>query len=279
MSNNDPFGLVSAFQDLPDNYMHNRDIQRRSIEPLVYGILKQKYGQKLSEFWKTYTPPLESEKAIVFVERRAHANLQFCVQNAAWAAQGWSIYIFCSEKNFQFVQNILGENKYNVNIIVEFDNTFATAETGRKEYNTLLQSRSFWEKIDAENILLVETDCYFLRKVPEDELFEYDYMACKWPWNTKLPGGAGLSYRRRSCMLKICDEVLEKDEMQDTYASRGMIAIGAKVQSGNRHSLFMEAEFQENPVGVHQWWTFAYRESVSENYNFVNSLITIKELE
>lgn len=275
----DPYGLSAAFQDLPDDYINNRDIQRKCLDPLVFGILKQKYGTKLQEFWNSYTPPLESEKAIVIVERRAHANLQFCIQNVAWAAQGWSIYVFCSEKNFQFVQNILGDNKNNIHIIVHFDNTFANPEVGKKEYNDLLQSRSFWEQINAEHIILFETDCYFRKKVPEDELFKYDYMACKWHWFPKLPGGGGLSYRKCSCMLKICDTLNEKDEMQDTYASRGMIAIGAKIQSESETSIFLESEYFLDPIGVHQWWTFTNRDSIFKMPGYINSLITIKELD
>jgi hypothetical protein len=255
------YGILSLFDSyfktITDNTLHK---QRLYFDTVVFGILKSKYGKLLHDFWKSYKPPLESDKSIVFVERRCHPNLQFCIQNAAYFARGWSISIYCSLENFQYILEILGDNKDNVTVVVQFEND-ATPEEGRSEYNQLLQDKSFWESVPGEHVLVCETDAYLLRPIPDD-IFKYDYAASLWAWNLELHGGAGLSYRKRSCMLEVCEAFPEKHGYQDTYCEEGLRKLHKKFIDGPENQYFVESCFTDDAIGVHQWWTFVDKENI-----------------
>ena len=47
-----------------------------------------------SSHWNDTVIPMESERAIVIVERRCHPNLEFCIKNAVYFARCFSLYIF-----------------------------------------------------------------------------------------------------------------------------------------------------------------------------------------
>ena len=77
---------------------------RHGLEPYVYAHLEATYGQKLTEFWKSWIPPLRSAKAFVLVERRTHPNFWFVLRNMAWAGPNMAVYIFCSDENVNFIK-------------------------------------------------------------------------------------------------------------------------------------------------------------------------------
>ena len=229
---------------------------RHRYEPFVYDCLKQQYGDALNKFWKTYDPPQVSDKAFVLVERRCHANLWFLLRNIAYFGQGWSIYLFCSRQNFKYCKAILGGK--NVHLIVIFEDQ-ADAKTGVREYNELLKQASFWERIDAEHICVFEMDCYLRKHIPE-ELLEYDYVGTPWGWNLRSPGGSGLSLRKKSVMIDICTrKVADETHMQDSFAAEGVCELGYDfLHSSEGVKVFVESYYTDDPIGVHQWWTFFF---------------------
>jgi hypothetical protein len=232
-------------------------IWRNRYETHVYDILKKRYGYELEHVWETQSPPKLSNKAFVIVERRCHPNLEFLLHNMFYFGRDWSIYLFCSDQNLAFCKGICGRNQMVVNIIPIFK-TNATAEGGVQEYNQLLQDESFWKKIEAEHICVLETDSY-LRKAIPDELLQYDYVGTPWGWDLNSPGGSGLTLRRRSAMLAICAACVKK-EMQDSFVAQGVQALGLTWLPSKPYGVhtFVESYFTEDPVGVHQWWTFVF---------------------
>ena len=232
-------------------------IWRNRYEVAVFDILKKRYGYELEHFWDTHSPPKLSNKAFVIVERRCHPNLEFVLQNMFYFGRDWSIYVFCSQQNLEFCRAICGKNKYAVNIIPIFDKV-VSAEEGVREYNQLLQEYFFWEKIEAEHICVMETDSYLRKPIPE-ELLEYDYVGTPWGWDLKSPGGSGLTLRRRSAMLAICSSC-KKTEMQDSFVAQGLQELKLRWLPAKPYGVatFVESYFTEDPVGVHQWWTFVF---------------------
>jgi len=239
------------------DYNHQSRLQ---VDPFIYTALRELYGKQLQEFWNTTTTiPERSDKAIVIVERRCHPNLQFCLQNAAYFARGYSIHIFCSLANHSFIKSICGSKLSNIYIYPIFE-TIGTPEEGKIEYNTLLKSIKFWNVFQEEHILTIETDSYFLKPIPES-VYGYDYVACKWPWLPNEPGGGGLSYRKCSLMRRICeleDASVKDDPMQDSFASNGARILFAKSPTlAESMNYFTEcALLPVNSIGTHQWWTF-----------------------
>jgi hypothetical protein len=225
---------------------------RMEIEPFVYSYLNHTYGGELAKHWSTCTIPRNSTKGIVIVERRCHPNLEFTIQNAVYFARGYSLHIFCSEANREFVEEICGSQVDSVHIHPVFKD-IGTPESGKKEYNNLLKSYGFWSSFSEEWLLCMETDSYLLKEIPE-EVYNYNYVASKWPWVPGHAGGGGLSHRKKSFMMDISSINSLKAEMQDCFASDGVALLGCPVIDSN---MFGETWFDSTTVGTHQWWTFA----------------------
>jgi hypothetical protein len=229
---------------------------RSQLDPYVFLILNSMYGEALQKFWDNYTIPLESDKAVVIVERRAHPNLKFCIQNAMYFCRGYALHIVCSTASLTFVKAILGSQLHNVYIHPYFE-TVGTPSQGYTEYNTLLKTKQFWSMFPEEHIITLETDCYFLKPI-SDEIYKYDYVASIWPWSPKKPGGGGLTYRKRSMMLKICDTITENlPQAQDVYVSDAVETLGYKFPTlEESHGFFTEGVCSTSEIGTHQWWTY-----------------------
>jgi len=234
---------------------------RTILDVNVFSYLKYSYGNMLNEFWNNCAIPRESDRAIIFVERRCHVNLEFCIKNAAYFARGYAIHIFCSDANLEFVKKICGNNLNNIHIHVQFKG-FGTPVEGRTEYNELLKRRKFWEIFTEEHLLIFETDCYLIKPIP-DSIYEYDYVTSQWSWLPEEPGGGGLSYRKRSLMLEI---VAKFDPsfatFQDCFVNSAIKTLPNRKWTND---YFIEScDITEKTIGVHQWWTFT-RESHFSN--------------
>jgi hypothetical protein len=66
-------------------------------------------------------------------------------------------------------------------------NDVVDGPTGVREYDELLKQESFWQRVKAEHICVLEMDCYLRKPIP-DELLEYDYVG--------TPSGSGSSDTR-----------------------------------------------------------------------------------
>jgi hypothetical protein len=229
---------------------------RTQLDPFVFSILNLIYGEALQKFWDEYTIPLESDKAVVIVERRAHPNLKFCIQNAMYFCRGHTLHIVCSKASLAYVKSILGSQIHNIHIHPYFD-TIGTPSQGYKEYNELLKTKQFWSMFPEEHIITLETDCYFLKPIPEN-IYQYDYVASIWPWSPEKPGGGGLTYRKRSMMLNICDKYTEDiSPAQDAFVSDAVSALGYKYPTLEESNVyFTEGLCSNSAIGTHQWWTY-----------------------
>ena len=249
--------IYTVFQSMDMNYYESETeychAKRVTIDPFIFDSLKNLYSSYFKKEWNTNIIPTKSNKAIVIVERRCHPNLEFILHNVSYFAQGYTIHIFCSKANLEFIKTILGSQIENIHIYVRFEDV-GKPEQGKTEYNNLLRDKTFWNLFEEEHILTIETDCYLLQRIPET-IYEYDYVASKWFWDQSVPGGGGLSYRKCSVMKKICelDNPLVKDcLMQDSFVSNGIKLLDLKYS----HEFFTESTLLKNPIGTHQWWTF-----------------------
>jgi hypothetical protein len=251
-----------------DSFLHRCRVE---LEPFVYSYLKDTYGAELKRHWSTCTIPRESTKAIVIVERRCHPNLEFTLQNAVYFSPGYSLHIVCSEANRAFVEELCGSQLGSVHIHAAYAD-IGTVESGKTEYNSLLKTYGFWATFSEEYILCMETDSYLLRPLPAS-VYEYNYVASKWHWIPNQAGGGGLTHRRRSFMLEICSiESLQSIEMQDTFASQGLLLLGYPVCNDD---IFGEASLDYSTCGTHQWWTFACGINDEEMHPFLSFVLTL----
>lgn len=219
-------------------------------------MLRSKYLNSLRSWWKSHTlqDTFTSSKSIVIYETRCHEQLEFLILNCTYFASKWGLTIFCSDENYAFICDVLGNNKDKARIIVcrQEEGNYSDE---RDVYNTVLKSRHFWDTLHGygySHVLMAEVDAYLCDHIDAIEsINEYDYIASRWNWVPDAPGGGGLTIRRVSKMLELCD--LDIDEpMQDCWASEGIRRVGGIVNN----TLFAESCLLEKVWGVHQWWAF-----------------------
>jgi hypothetical protein len=272
--------LYHAFQSIyksakyltPEQF---NSLSRNELDPHIFRFLKNEYGNALKQHWNTNTIPKESNNAIIIVERKCHPNLEFVLHNAFYFAPNYSIHIFCSNANYEFVKHICNKQLNNIHIYIIFPD-IANPEKGKIEYNQLLQTRTFWETFNEENLLTIETDSYLLDFIP-DSIYQYDYVASKWGWHPELPGGGGLSFRKKSAMLALFDNPdIKTYPAQDFFVAEGMKLMQFKYPTFEESKYF----FSENTldfecIGTHQWWTFASKASGEQLFLFLHKFLSL----
>jgi hypothetical protein len=244
--------LVNEFAKHMDKPEEQRLHQMRvHCENIVFSHLIDKYFPYLKNWWASYKLPLatETDKVIVIYETRILPHLEFHILNTCYFAQGWSLLIYCSPENHSAILNMLGNNRYRAIVHVLAPSKLTPYET----YKSFYKSRQFWSSIPGKYALCAEADSYLRRALPD--ISEYDYVCAKWPWHRALPGGSGLTIRRVSAMLRICDELPDYDARihhLDYWASEGVKDLNMKYNN----DIFVEADIDTNAYGLHQWWTF-----------------------
>jgi hypothetical protein len=257
---------------------------RVQIEPYIFNYLNLTYGNKLDNFWKTHQFPKKSKYSFVIVERRVHPNWWFILRNIAWAAPNFSLYIYCSDLNYEFIKTILGDKVDNVHIFKWFQGN-PDRKTALQEYNITLKMPQFYKLIESEYVITVQMDSYFLQKIPE-WIFCGTYYGAPWAWNPSACGNGGLSIRHINSMIEIC----EKDIINIQNNTDEDMFFSNMIQKNNYNLPSLEFRlkvFQENypidaiPIGIHQFWTFIMNYSLSDKALFtknIKKLLTLIEL-
>ena len=273
-------GYIHMFDDYPEEAGKMTDEKKHEkrfvLESRIYSALKDRYMGPLKEYWSNYTVPSASDtnRSIVIVERRIHTNLEFILYNAAYFARGWGITIICSDLNSDYIRGLLDPVKHSVvNIIQAFEGN-PEPSVGKNEYNYLLQTLEFYESLPCENLLFMEMDTYLRKPLPES-ILAYEYLASPYRWDTCTQGG-GLSYRKKSAMIRVCSEYSEMVPAQDIFAYRGMKALGLCLAPFEvACEIFCESYVYYDPIGFHQWWTF-FHLGLEDAENICNTYMTLE---
>jgi len=237
--------------------------------------LNYQYGHKLDEFWKNHQFPKKSDKAFVIVERRAHPNWWFVLRNIAWAAPHFSLYIFCSDLNYDFIKTVLGDKADNVHIRIWFKG-LADRHTGFMEANSTLKMPNFYKLIEAEYFINVHLDAYFLQKIP-DWIFTGTYYGSPWCWDSERAGNGGLSVPNVKKMSELCEKEVSaalNEAIEDDYISNILIKNNyAYPPLDFRLRVFQEnAPTQFIPIGTHQFWTYLHNYNINNREEFCNNI-------
>lgn len=239
---------------LSDEQLHRNRVEK---EPVIFDVLRRRYLEPLRKWWASYQLPdfKETNKAYLFYEMRDHPNIEFVLYNALCACEGFGLVVYCCGENVERIREVLGHNLDRAEIHVLFEKDIGR-EVGRKLYNDTLMSLDFWSSFPAEHILICETDAYFCKKLPTD-LLNYDYVGYEWPWMPEVAGGGGVSLRKKTAMIRICNESKQPPVYgADSWASAGVMELGLTWKNA-----FTESDIISEPIAVHQWWSFLDYES------------------
>ncbi len=189
--------------------------------------------------------------AAVIVDTRNVSLFQVITEHLYFLPKDTKLYVFSSE-NQRHLQELLNCEFHVVDI------------NSISDYNKLLTSKSFWEKIEEENILIFQEDSRLLRKGIE-EFYEWDYVGASWnfaPW----VGNGGLSFRHKSAMLKIIDSIIYEDGLnEDIYFTTYMKPLNMKlapVEVANKFSV--ETQYHLGSMGFHAIEKYLPEEQVKQ---------------
>lgn len=288
------YSLVNERQEVKKNLTNNDELitwQRNTLhfyrvhlEPYVFNYLNYTYGKKLDDFWKTHQFPKKSKYAFVIVERRIHPNWWFVLRNIAWAAPHFSLYIFCSDVNYEFIKSILGDKATNVHLFQWFKG-INLVEEGFKEYSLTFLMPQFYKQIDADYFINFQMDSYFLQKIP-DWIFTGTYYGSPWAWDPKRAGNGGLAIRNTTLLQQLCTKELNnifQNGGEDTFISDALIKHNFDYPSFDfRVKVFQESFPTEHiPIGTHQFWTYITNYNISDRNIFtknIKKMVTLIDL-
>jgi len=205
------------------------------------------------ELYKDIHIPKHSKYAAVIVEPRCHVYLEFVIKNATYFLPDWSLYIFHSKQNKDFVSTILGHNRDNVHMI-----EFCLDNISIPEYNRLLTSPGFYKKFqNAKYILIFQTDSYICRFGIESYVsLDYDYIGAPWLYESYIyqTGNGGLSLRKVKKMIEITENIVWNGEAEDLYFNSALQHDGKIPNkfSTIAQSFSVESIFHPNPFGTHK---------------------------
>lgn len=209
--------------------------------------------------------------------------------------EGWGLVVVHSADSESFVKMSL-QHIRNVRYIALPDSFSITSV---KDYNNLMFSAQFWRSIEADKVLLFQTDSIILHHGIESYM-KYDYIGA--PWNERenervkryiaegklrhAVGNGGFSLRTVSAMVTICERHAQEanngsveTEQEDLYVARSFEALGYKVAPVDvayrfstevplRHLSSAKAVTSHTPFALHAAWYYWAKEDIDRWLDF-----------
>jgi hypothetical protein len=194
----------------------------------------------------------------VMVEPRLHEYLKPVIENMIRNTD-IPILIFHSKDNEEFLKNTFSSFINNKILLTKLRQTNLTI----KQYNMLLTSKSFWDKINGENILIFQTDSCLCRHINTFDFTPYlDYGFVGAPCKLEYPipwQNGGISIRKKSLMLKSLNQ--EPNDMNEdkffTVVKRRIVKP-ASFELATKFSV--EKYYNDYPLAIHKAWKYLSKE-------------------
>lgn len=217
----------------------------------------------------------------VIIEPRQHYALRFCTLNvmAHLPRAQWGLHVFHGNTNEKFTRSVLAD----------VDNVrYTRLPIGVMTipmYNDLLKSRAFWESMQAENVLLFQTDSLLLGTDVGLYAGHYDYVGAPWhqenekwaPMRDVLGhegvGNGGLSLRTTASALEIITKhgaASNSSENEDVFFVKHIVGDGYRLPKRATAYEFClevpcrELESVETPFALHAAWLYNDESRVAE---------------
>ena len=218
----------------------------------------------------------------VIVEPRLHPLLKNVINNMIeFLNINTKIMVFHSDINMEF---LLSNYKDNNRIILKKLNNLRNNNLTIREYNVLLTSMTFWNKINGEYILIFQTDSCLCQPIDSfnfEEFKNYGFIGapCREiddKYNTWRNGG--FSLRRKSLTLK-CLKILQPYEKVTINEDKFYTVICRDIIKPAPYDLSMkfsiEKYYYDKPIGLHKTWLYIKKEQWKElknNYQHIGSI-------
>jgi len=226
------------------------------------------------------TKYITKRKAMVIVEPRKHKLLKQVIDNFnTHMDSSWDLYVFHGKSHKEFAtlstKTITKRNVY----LFPLDTDNLNAD----QYNYLLKQASFWNKVNAEHILVFQTDTVVCGKsiYNINSFLKYPYVGCPFD-NTTVDnhpiwgdypfyGIGGLSIRKKSFMM---DCIRRNPNVENNYAED--IFFSKCVKDSNIKSITIDVlnqfctqhTYTKNSFGAHKVNVDLQKEEKQSFYSF-----------
>ena len=245
---------------------------------LLVAILLYFYTRTLQEnFQNVENPP--KPHAIVIVEPRKHKVLQPIIELFDQRMDPkWDLYVFHGSTNAEYakqsIQNVKHRNTYLHSI--------GTDNLTADKYNALFRKQTFWDQIQAEHILVFQTDVVLCKDTPHaiEQFMKFDYIGCPYEekkvgkQSTKWEGApfygiGGLSYRKKSFMKRCIDAYGHENQAEDVLFSKCVDQLSEiKPTSDDLFRFCSQHSVNPNSFGAHKTQYDIKKEEKSKLYAF-----------
>jgi len=224
--------------------------------------------------------PLMNKVAVIVEPRRSEVLIDLL----RWmlyllSPVGWKFIVYAGTQNSQQIHELV--DTLDVADILEV-RELNTDNLTIRDYNVMLTSKSFWEEMPFENILIFQTDTLLLDN-KLDVFLEYDYVGA--PWNKNLwwlnssehvTGNGGLSLRTKSGMLRAVETFPYDGGNEDGFfcSCKDTLKI-APYDVAMQFSI--ETVFYETPKGFHKCWAHLPFEEMQKVYAYIDSVLSKTE--
>lgn len=220
----------------------------------------------------------------VIVEPRKHKALSFVLKNYLQnLSNDWNVVLFHGTDNIEFIKDIMTNDLTCEELgRVTLENLVVT-NLESNDYNKLLTSVEFYEKIPTETILIFQTDSMIIPKNKDtiNEFLQFEYVGAPWPRNLRWPskydyiGNGGLSLRKKSKMIDVIKAKGPNTENEDGYfADKKNGLLKPDYELAKRFSI--ETVFCENAFGCHTPWKHINNKQLFDTYPEIQTLYRLQ---
>lgn len=221
-----------------------------SLDSTIFNTMRITYGERLKEFWESTEFPKTSENTVLLIESEENPNVELVLQIVMFFTKqrGFSLTIICSQASEEFFLKLLGRHVLNTHVLA----ILKKPQNDPEEYNRLLTDPFFWGRIRAVNILLIHSNCYLRKPLPEI-LWTGDLCSSV---NLKEPSnGRALCFINKESAIDMCKRSIESKENADIFFKKSILSLGKKrVHPDIEFHIFVEHSKFQNPCGVTNWW-------------------------
>lgn len=218
----------------------------------------------------------------VIIEPREHKAFEYVLRNFFEnLSDDWGFVIFHGRRNKEYITNILSNNlenyKNRVYRILQLDVDNLNGTT----YSSICKSSAFYKCIDTEIILIFQTDTIILKENRQyiNNFLGYDYVGA--PWIDGVVGNGGLSLRRKSKMIEVCEKVPSNyvnHNHEDIYFAYQDIVPLNKPIFKEAQTFSVETVFHEKSFGIHACWKYLNKYEMEYLINRYSDIKTLIEL-
>ena len=201
----------------------------------------------------------KTDKCAVIIELREHRMLEATIRNLMSRLSCWNLHVFCGNKNYEYIKSLLPDWEYKIT-------NLEVNDLSTDQYNSLLKSEHFWDKIEEENVLLFQTDSCVFNGFDIDKFINFSFVGAPYHWDphrnkdgslrqerlAPLEHGfnisGGFSFRKKSSMLRCLKEV----SVENILRCREKLGAPTEFMKEPWHKEFSEDVYFHNALSILQ---------------------------